>query len=123
MYGGNGTATGGDAAANVNFNLPRVKTDPKTVAGPCLINFKPGGYEGRHLWRGTVSEEKWHQIHKVDRFPGGKGYIDPLERVLFFSDEFGEFFNKEKLTGLHLKKILEKPISWYHDSKSKGLIR
>jgi len=123
VYGAKGSAIGGDEAAKVNFNFTRVRTDSNSVTGAFLINFKPGGYEGRHLWRGTVGKKSWHVVRDVERFPGGKSYSDPLERVLFFSDAFGAFFISEKMTGLHLEKILEKPISWYHESKANGLVR
>ena len=88
-----------------------------------LINFKPGGLEGRHLWRGTVGDAKLYETREAGHnFDGQTFYIDPLCDTIFASDELGQFIKDENIRGWDPKKILQKPVAWFFEQKAKGLV-
>lgn len=122
LYGQRAPATGAEAGQRVGFGFKQVRfrSRPNEDWDSPLINFKPGGTDGRHFWRGTVGDVKWH---RVDHFPSGAtDYSDPLDTNLFASDELQEFYETEKLSGWDAQQIIEKSPSWYFEQREKGVV-
>lgn len=113
---------GAERGQKCNFcfkNFANPKKVHRDVGRP-LINFKPGGLVGRHLWRGTVGNPRFFESSPAGCYPGHTSYTDPLGRRIFVSDELAEFFGDESITGWKLVKIIEEPTSWFFDQKGKG---
>ncbi|MCP5083007.1 MAG: hypothetical protein GY948_15080 [Alphaproteobacteria bacterium] len=122
LYGQSSPATGVEAGERVNFRFTQVgyRERPDERWDSPLINFRQGGAESCHLWRGTVGDAKWH---RVDRTPGGTTYYsDPLCSQLFVSDELQSLFRAGKLFGWNAQKVLEKPPSWFFEQLEKGVV-
>ncbi|MDX8355505.1 imm11 family protein [Cognatiyoonia sp. IB215182] len=115
---------GAERGLACNFGFKYVvnpKTADRDVGGP-LINFKPGGLAGRHLWRGTVGNPQYFESSPAGRYPGHMSYTDHLGRKLFVSDELAQFFEDESITGWKLVKVIEEPVSWFFEQKEKGAV-
>ena len=107
-------------ACNFGFkNVIDSKTAHREVGRP-LVNFKPGGLTGRHLWRGTVGSPQYFESSPAGRYPGHTVYEDHLGRKIFVSDELAQFFEDESITGWKLVKVIEEPVSGSLSKKRRG---
>jgi hypothetical protein len=110
-----------EAAMKNRFRIMNIiwKKPASGQAAGHLIAFKPGALEGLHLWRGTVGpfENRWEVTRGTPKYPELTMYHDPLEDLVFASDELVSRMKQEKIFGWDARKIIEKPPGWYYEAR------
>ncbi len=110
-YGAKRKELGAKAGSEVGFAFHWEPTRTGGKGNP-IISFKPGGYLGLHLWRGTVGAPEFYKARLMTGGPhaGRTLYSDPLDDTYFVSDELADYVKTEKIRGWGTTKILEKSI-------------
>lgn len=110
-----------EAAKPTHFHMAKIvwKKRVPTEHDGHLIAFKPGALDGLHLWRGTVGlyEDRWEVARGTPKYPELTMYHDPLEDLVFASDELVSRMKQEKIFGWDARKIIEKPPGWYYEAR------